>query len=110
MDNFDPVENSAKNGLDQEVRVVRVNTVRSWPIRSTHGSMQLAQRFRDFALREARGNSPRYQQRALDIAEDPAALAVIAELPTGKKQPNLVLTAARVHGASADSYPEFRHH
>lgn len=72
--------------------------------------MQLAQRFRDFALREARGNSPRYQQRALDIAEDPAALAVIAELPTGKKQPNLVLTAARVHGASADSYPEFRHH
>ncbi|APE33732.1 hypothetical protein BOX37_06845 [Nocardia mangyaensis] len=104
------MDNSAKNGLGQEIRAVRVNTVRSWPVRSTHGSMQLAQRFRDFALREARGNSPLYQQRALDIAEDPAVLAVIAELPTGKQQPNLVLAAARAHGASADSYPDFRHH
>ncbi|MFF2087081.1 DUF2332 domain-containing protein [Nocardia sp. NPDC058176] len=72
--------------------------------------MQLAQRFRDFAHREARGNSPLYHQRALDIAEDPAVLALITELPTDKQQPNLVLAAARVHGEVSLSYPEFRDH
>lgn len=70
--------------------------------------MQLARRFRDFARREARGSSPRYHQRALEIAADPAILALIAELPTDKQQPNLILAAARVHGATADTHAEFR--
>ncbi|MFD5177371.1 DUF2332 domain-containing protein [Nocardia sp. NPDC058379] len=70
--------------------------------------MDLAQRFRDFAHREVNGNSPLYHRRALEIAEDPAVLALIAALPTGKQQPNLVLAAARVHGAIAVPYRDFR--
>ncbi|MGY0497274.1 DUF2332 domain-containing protein [Nocardia sp. FBN12] len=70
--------------------------------------MGLAQRFRDFALREARDNSPLYHQRALDISTDQDVLALIAQLPTDKQQPNLVLAAARVNGAIAVPYSEFR--
>ncbi|MFE6920484.1 DUF2332 domain-containing protein [Nocardia sp. NPDC057663] len=70
--------------------------------------MDLAQRFRDFAFREVHSNSPLYRRRAVDIADDPAVLALIAELPTDKQQPNLVLAAARVNGAIAVPYREFR--
>ncbi|MFC4372479.1 DUF2332 domain-containing protein [Nocardia halotolerans] len=70
--------------------------------------MTLAHRFRDFAIREARDNSPLYHRRALEIADDPAVLALIAQLPTDKQQPNLVLAAARIHGVDAPSYGEFR--
>ncbi|MFE5479136.1 DUF2332 domain-containing protein [Nocardia sp. NPDC056541] len=70
--------------------------------------MELAQRFRDFALLEARGNSPLYHRRALDISVDAEVLALIAQLPTDKQQPNLILAAARVHGATAVPYHEFR--
>lgn len=70
--------------------------------------MDLAQRFRDFAFREVHNNSPLYHRRAVHIAEDQAVLALIAELPTDKQQPNLVLAAARVNGAVAVSYREFR--
>ncbi|MFC6013240.1 DUF2332 family protein [Nocardia lasii] len=70
--------------------------------------MELAQRFRDFALREARDNSALYHRRALDISADPVVLALINELPTDKRQPNLVLAAARVNGATAVPYAEYR--
>ncbi|MFD3706018.1 DUF2332 domain-containing protein [Nocardia sp. NPDC058658] len=70
--------------------------------------MELAQRFRDFALREAGDNSPLYHQRALDISTDHEVLALINRLPTDKQQPNLVLAAARVNGATAVPYSEFR--
>ncbi|MFD3510374.1 DUF2332 domain-containing protein [Nocardia sp. NPDC058666] len=70
--------------------------------------MDLAQRFRDFALLEARDNSPLYHHRALDISKDPQVLSLIAQLPTAKQQPNLILAAARVNGATAVPYTEFR--
>ncbi|MFB7878568.1 DUF2332 domain-containing protein [Nocardia sp. NPDC056064] len=70
--------------------------------------MHPAQRFREFALREARGNSPLYHRRALDIAADPDTLALIAALPPDKQQPNLILAAARVNGANTERYQEFR--
>ncbi|MGW5923733.1 DUF2332 domain-containing protein [Nocardia fluminea] len=70
--------------------------------------MEPAQRFRDFALLEARGNSPLYHRRALDISADAEVLALIAALPTDKQQPNLILAAARVNGATAVPYNEFR--
>ncbi|MFD3747214.1 DUF2332 domain-containing protein [Nocardia sp. NPDC058633] len=69
--------------------------------------MEPAQRFRDFALREARDNSPLYHRRALDISTDPTVLALIGRLPTDKQQPNLILAAARVNGANAIPYREF---
>ncbi|MFD3463092.1 DUF2332 domain-containing protein [Nocardia fluminea] len=70
--------------------------------------MEPAQRFRDFALLEARGNSPLYHRRALDISVDAEVLALIAALPAEKQQPNLILAAARVNGATAVPYSEFR--
>ncbi|WP_410875008.1 DUF2332 family protein [Nocardia sp. A7] len=70
--------------------------------------MELAQRFRDFALREAGDNSPLYHQRALDISTDPEVLALIDRSPIDKQQPNLILAAARVNGAIAVPYSEFR--
>ncbi|MGF0318266.1 DUF2332 family protein [Nocardia fluminea] len=70
--------------------------------------MEPAQRFRDFALLEARGNSPLYHRRALDISVDAEVLALIAALPADKQQPNLILAAARVNGATAIPYNEFR--
>ncbi|MGW5454192.1 DUF2332 domain-containing protein [Nocardia sp. NPDC003979] len=70
--------------------------------------MHLAQRFRDFAVREVHTNSPLYYRRALDIAEDPAVLALLARLPVEKQQPNLVLAAATVNGVNAVPYSEFR--
>ncbi|KAF0845845.1 DUF2332 domain-containing protein [Nocardia caishijiensis] len=70
--------------------------------------MDLAQRFRDFAVREVDDNSPLYYRRALAIAEDSSVLALLSRLPVDRQQPNLVLAAARLNGANATSYREFR--
>jgi hypothetical protein len=70
--------------------------------------MEPAQRFREFALLEALGNSPLYHRRALDISVDAEVLALIAQLPTDKQQPNLILASARMHGATAVPYSAFR--
>lgn len=61
--------------------------------------MAVAQRYRDFAEREARGHSSVYESWAVALSESPQALALIASLPPEKQQPNLVLAAARLHGA-----------
>jgi len=44
------------------------------------------------------------------VAEDDEVLALLAELPESKRQPNLVFAAARVHGADASrpDYPRLR--
>lgn len=56
--------------------------------------------YRDFATYAA-GDSPCFEAWALAIAEDPEVLAWLATLPPVKRQPNLVLAAARWHGAPA---------
>jgi len=48
-----------------------------------------------FARREARGRSPRYEQLAESVADDPVVLSFLEELPRGKRQPNLLFAAAR---------------
>lgn len=58
--------------------------------------------YRHFAARELRGSSPTYERVAFEIADSLPALAVIADLPTVKRQVNLVLTALRVDGAPID--------
>jgi len=65
---------------------------------ATH-SEEIAEYYRHFAARELRGSSPSYERLAVAIADDPEAIAVIAGLPTVKRQVNLVLTALRVDGA-----------
>jgi hypothetical protein len=63
-----------------------------------HGD--LAERYRDFAD-YARGDSPCFESWARRVAEDPAVLGWLADLPETKQQPNLVFAAARWHGAPA---------
>jgi hypothetical protein len=56
--------------------------------------------YRDFASYAA-GDSPCFEEWALGVTEDPEVLAWLATLPAIKRQPNLVLAAARWHGAPA---------
>ncbi|MFS0703909.1 DUF2332 family protein [Cellulomonas sp. 179-A 9B4 NHS] len=71
------------------------------------GRARLADAYRAFAEREARGTSPTYAAWAAGVAQDPEVLALLADLPPGKRQPNLVLAAARWHGA-AGTYGSLR--
>ncbi|GGI47214.1 hypothetical protein BCL57_001914 [Agromyces flavus] len=75
---------------------------------STDAAESTAERYRVFAEVEARGTSPVYADWALGVAGDPATIDLIDELPAAKRQPNLVFTAARFHGAPSGPYPPFR--
>lgn len=55
----------------------------------------IARRFRRFAEVEAKGHSPLYEALSLGVANDPDILCFLAELPTEKQQPNLLLAAVR---------------
>lgn len=56
--------------------------------------------YRDFAAYAA-GDSPCFEEWALGVARDEEVLAWLGTLPPLKRQPNLVLAAARWHGAPA---------
>lgn len=71
------------------------------------GSAPVAEAYRAFAEREAHGVSPQYEEWALGISRDPLVADLVASLPAGKRQPNLVLAAARWHGARGP-YDELR--
>ncbi|MFT2816057.1 DUF2332 domain-containing protein [Leifsonia sp. A12D58] len=68
-----------------------------------------AERYRAFADVEARGMSACYEAWAHGVAVDPQTIAFINRLPAAKRQPNLVFSAARLHGAGAGSYETFAH-
>ncbi|MEV4413330.1 DUF2332 domain-containing protein [Catellatospora sp. NPDC049609] len=72
------------------------------------GDEALAQTYRTFAQRELAGRSPSYERLCTAIAEDPAALAMLGELPLAKRQPNLLLGAVRLLGGPVGDYPAFR--
>lgn len=62
-----------------------------------------------FAEHEAKGESVTFSQWANGVANDPEVLALLAQLPVAKRQPNLVFAAARWHGAATPSpYPVLR--
>lgn len=67
----------------------------------------VADAYRAFAEHEARGASPTFEAWALGVASDPVVTELLTTLPRGKRQPNLVLAAARWHGAEGD-YAAFR--
>jgi hypothetical protein len=56
--------------------------------------------YRTFAD-QAAGESPCFEAWARSVAEDAEVLAWLADLPEPKRQPNLVLAAARWHGVPA---------
>lgn len=70
--------------------------------------MSTADRYRRFAETEARGWSPCYERWAHGVAGDERVLALLDDLPDGKRQPNLLFTAARHVGIPAGPYEGFR--
>ncbi len=74
---------------------------------STNPEMPTSERYRMFAEVEARGMSACYEAWAAGVADDPETAALIDRLPGPKRQPNLVFSSARFHGAEAGDYPTF---
>jgi hypothetical protein len=68
----------------------------------------IAADYREFAYREARDASPLYERLARGVAEDRDLLAMLAALPPERRQPNLLLAAARLVTGTASGYPAFR--
>src|SRR6266478_1938368 len=56
--------------------------------------MRLAERYRTFAVDEARGISPIYERLTHQIASAPDILRFLVSLPAPRRQPNLLLGAA----------------
>lgn len=74
---------------------------------STDPTVATSERYRAFAEVEARGMSRCYEEWAIGVAGDHAAIALIDRLPASKRQPNLVFSSARFCGAEVSGYPEF---
>lgn len=72
--------------------------------------MNTSDTYRNFAVREARGHSARYEELAQVVAGHEELVALIDELPESKRQPNLLLAAARYVGGVPDDvggFPEW---
>ena len=67
-----------------------------------------AQWYRHFGTVDAPGNSDCYAAWSVGIAEDPELTRRIDEWPYNKRQPLLMLAAARFLGARISPYPAFR--
>ncbi|GAA2463195.1 DUF2332 domain-containing protein [Nocardia seriolae] len=70
--------------------------------------METAARYRNFAEREVHDYSPCYERWCLGISGDTELLALIETLPVYKRQPNLVLGAARYLGVTVGPFEEFK--
>jgi hypothetical protein len=68
----------------------------------------IADVYRRFAEREARGRSELYAELALGVADDPELLALLAELPRPKQQPNLLFSAVKLLYGVPAGYAELR--
>jgi hypothetical protein len=55
----------------------------------------IAQRYERFAMQEACGSSPIWEQLALGVAGSPQLLAFLTSIPCERRQPNLFLAAVR---------------
>lgn len=64
--------------------------------------------YRHFGSVEAPGSSPCYAEWTLGIADDPELIARIERWPHDKRQPNLLLAAARYLGAEPGPFAHFR--
>lgn len=56
----------------------------------------VAGRYRTFAAEEVRGVSPSYERLTLEVAESREILDFLLELPSPRRQPNLLLAASRI--------------
>ena len=67
-----------------------------------------AEWYRHFGTVDAPGSSPCYADWSVHIADDPELIARINQWPYNKRQPLLMLAAARFLGAGISPYPKFR--
>lgn len=67
-----------------------------------------AERYRRFAVVEARGTSPLYEEWCTGISTDAEVLSLLDTLPPPRRQPNLLLGAARLAGVPLQGYSSFR--
>lgn len=58
--------------------------------------MTIADVYREFGAREARGSSPAYERLSSAVADDPAVLERLSTLPPAKQQPNLLFAVVRL--------------
>lgn len=68
---------------------------------------RLSETYLRFAELEAKGNCKIYEYLCTGVARDNELLSLIEALPLAKRQPNLLLAAARWHGAPLESYVDF---
>ncbi len=91
---------------------LRIGDGLSAPAVAGFGLMTTVDWYRAFAEFEAAGSSPRYQALATAVADDRALIERIRTFPTEKRQPNLLLAAAKFLGAPLDdpsAWLEFVH-
>ncbi|BCJ69106.1 DUF2332 domain-containing protein [Polymorphospora rubra] len=69
--------------------------------------MTIADTYRQFAAREASGESPTYERLAYAVSRDAEILALLAGLPPGKRQPNLMFAVVRLLGGPVDDPAAF---
>jgi hypothetical protein len=68
---------------------------------------RIATAYRRFADEEARGQSPLYEALARGVAESASLLQRLAGMPLTKRQPNLLLAAARHVAGVTQDWPSF---
>jgi len=67
----------------------------------------IAQRYQDFADREAAGRSVLYETLARHVATSPGTLAFLRRLPAARQQPNLLFAALRLVAGTPASVAAF---
>ncbi|MFJ8685128.1 DUF2332 domain-containing protein [Micromonospora wenchangensis] len=72
--------------------------------------MTTADRYVEFATREAHGVSPAYERLAHAVARDDELLALLDGLPPARRQPQLLLGVVRWLGGPVDDPAAFRAH
>lgn len=70
--------------------------------------LALAETYRYFGDKDARGVSPLYQELAEGVAGDADVLDLLLDLPVDKRQPNLLFAAVRHVAGTPSGYAEFR--
>jgi hypothetical protein len=78
------------------------------PRQGRSSPIPVAERYRRFAEREARGRSGLYERFALGVAGDRQLLGLLEGLPVAKQQPNLLFAAVRYLGGRHLDYGAFR--
>ncbi len=73
-----------------------------------HEGEATSRRYRSMAERQLRGSSPTYERLCLGVADDREVLALLDTLPAPKRQPNLLLAAARFLAGPVEAYAPFR--